>query len=215
MKPIIHPTAIIGPNVTIEDDVFIGPYCVIGTHAEYRSKVNERTDEPGRVFIGRGTTIREFVTVHGSAIGKTTHIGPGCYIQAHAHIGHDAYLDGYNTIACHAIVAGHVTMWMHSGLGLAAVTHQGARIEHGTFIGASAFFKGGSAPFKIYAGVPAKPIGPNVRLAKALRDQGQGILVPRWLDELLDRNPTGSTPSSHPQHTPPEPPDVPPCDPSL
>jgi UDP-N-acetylglucosamine acyltransferase len=129
MKPIIHPTAIIGPNVTIEDDVFIGPYCVIGTHAEYRSKVNERTDEPGRVFIGRGTTIREFVTVHGSAIGKTTHIGPGCYIQAHAHIGHDAYLDGYNTIACHAIVAGHVTMWMHSGLGLAAVTHQGARIE--------------------------------------------------------------------------------------
>jgi acyl-[acyl carrier protein]--UDP-N-acetylglucosamine O-acyltransferase len=42
MKPIIHPTAIIGPNVTIEDDVFIGPYCVIGTHAEYRQ--GERTD---------------------------------------------------------------------------------------------------------------------------------------------------------------------------
>jgi acetyltransferase-like isoleucine patch superfamily enzyme len=53
MKPIIHPTAIIGPNVTIEDDVFIGPYCVIGTHAEYRSKVNERTDEPGRCYWQR------------------------------------------------------------------------------------------------------------------------------------------------------------------
>jgi acyl-[acyl carrier protein]--UDP-N-acetylglucosamine O-acyltransferase len=144
-----------------------------------------------------------------------TYIGPQCYIQAHAHIGHDAYLSGYNTIACHAIVAGHVTMWMYSGLGLAAVTHQGAWIEPGAFIGASAFFKGEAKLFTIYAGVPAKPIGPNVRLARALRDQGLGILVPDWLCELLDQSPTGSDPSSHPQHTPPEPPDVPPCDPSL
>jgi hypothetical protein len=121
----------------------------------------------------------------------------------------------YNTIACHAIVAGHVTMWMYSGLGLAAVTHQGAWIEPGAFIGASAFFKGEAKLFTIYAGVPAKPIGPNVRLARALRDQGLGILVPDWLCELLDQSPTGSDPSSHPQHTPPEPPDVPPCDPSL
>jgi UDP-N-acetylglucosamine acyltransferase len=216
MKPIIHPTAIIGPNVTIEDDVFIGPYCVIGTHAEYRRKVNERTDEPGRVLIGRGTTIREFVTVHGSAtLGGETIIMNDCYIQAHAHIGHDAYISARVTIGCHAIVAGHVMMWMYSGLGLAAVTHQHATVGRGAFIGASAFFKGDAEPFKIYAGVPAKPIGPNVRLARALRDQGLGILVPRWLDELLDQSPTGSDPSSHPQHTPPEPPDVPPCDPSL
>lgn len=216
MKPIIHPTAIIGPNVTIEDDVFIGPYCVIGTHAEYRRKVNERTDEPGRVLIGRGTTIREFVTVHGSATGTgRTDIGQNCYIQAHAHIGHDAWLIGDNVVACHAVVAGHALMGQLSQLGLGAITHQNALLGMGAFIGASAFFKGDAEPFTIYAGVPAKPIGPNVRLAKALRDQGQGILVPRWLCELLDRNPTGSTPSSHPQHTPPEPPDVPPCDPSL
>jgi UDP-N-acetylglucosamine acyltransferase len=142
MKPIIHPTAIIGPNVTIEDDVFIGPYCVIGTHAEYRSKVNERTDEPGRVFIGRGTTIREFVTVHGSAYGKTTHIGPGCYIQAHAHIGHDAYLDGlqHHCVSRHRCRPCHNVDAQRSWIG--GVTHQGARIEHGAFIGASAFFKG-------------------------------------------------------------------------
>ena len=215
MKPIIHPTAIIGPNVTIEDDVFIGPYCVIGTHAEYRGKVNERTDEPGSLRIERGTTIREFVTIHGSACGDMTLIGPNCYIQAHAHIGHDAHLMGENTVACHAIVAGHAAMGLFAGLGLAAVTHQHALIDNGAFIGASAFFKGTSQKFTIYAGVPAKPIGPNVRLAKALRDQGQGLLIPDWLCELLDQSPTGSPPSSHPQHTPPEPPDVPPCDPSL
>jgi acyl-[acyl carrier protein]--UDP-N-acetylglucosamine O-acyltransferase len=75
--------------------------------------------------IAEGTTIREFVTVHGSALDDQPISGLSCYIQAHAHIGHDAYLSGYNTIACHAIVAGHVTMWMYSGLGLAAVTHQG------------------------------------------------------------------------------------------
>jgi acyl-[acyl carrier protein]--UDP-N-acetylglucosamine O-acyltransferase len=100
MKPIIHPTAIIGPNVTIEDDVFIGPYCVIGTHAEYRSKVNERTDEPGRVLIGRGTTIREFVTVHGSAAGGDNDYRPRLlHPSPCAHWTRCIYLcDGYNTI---------------------------------------------------------------------------------------------------------------------
>ncbi len=216
MKPIIHPTAIIGPNVTFGENVYVGPYCVIGTHAEYRSRVDERKDVPGVVRIGDNVTIREFVTIHGSSRSDDeTFIGSNCYIQAHAHIGHEAKLLGSSAIACHAIVAGHVIMDRFSQLGLAAVTHQHAIIGRGAFIGASAFFKGEAKPFTIYAGVPAKPIGPNVRLAKALRDQGQGILVPRWLDELLDRNPTGSTPSSHPQHTPPEPPDAPPCDPSL
>lgn len=187
----IDPTAIVGDNVTIEDDVFIGPYSVIGGHAEYRGKVNERTDEAGRVVIKQGTTIREFVTIHGSAMGKETFIGPNCYIQAHAHIGHDAWLLGDNTIACHAIVAGHVTMELFSQLGLAAVTHQKAVLRLGAFIGASAFFKGEADSFTIYAGVPAKPIGPNVRLAQRLYDQGQGILVPDWLGEQLDRTPKG------------------------
>ena len=63
----INATAIIGPNVIIEDDVYIGAFCVIGSHAEYRDKVSERNDPPGKVVIRSGTTIREFVTIHGSA----------------------------------------------------------------------------------------------------------------------------------------------------
>lgn len=163
----IHHTAIIGPNVIIEDGVYIGPYCVIGTHAESRNMVNEWTDEPGKVHIAKGTTIREFVTIHGGTT-KTTTIGPDCYIQAHAHIGHDAHLHGNNTIACHAIVAGHVTLEEHAGMGLSAVTHQRAYIGRGAFLGACAFFKGTAEPFTIYAGVPAKAIGPNARLQARL-----------------------------------------------
>lgn len=187
----IDPTAIVGDNVTLEDDVYIGPYSVIGGHAEYRGKVNERTDEAGKVVIMRSTTIREFVTIHGSAVGKETFIGPNCYIQAHAHIGHDAWLLGDNTIACHAIVAGHVNMGRYAQLGLAAVTHQRAYISMGAFIGASAFFKGTADGFTIYAGVPAKPIGSNIRLAQKLYDQGQGSEVPYWLYEQLDHTPKG------------------------
>ena len=187
----IDPTAIIGDNVTIEDDVFIGPYSVIGSHAEYRGKVNERTDEAGAVRIERGTTIREFVTIHGSAVGGETLIGRDCYIQAHAHIGHDAVLQGANVVACHAIVAGHVTMKLFSQLGLAAVTHQKAVLRLGAFIGASAFFKGEADSFTIYAGVPARPIGPNVRLAQRLYEQGQSSMLPHWIYAQLDRSPKG------------------------
>ena len=211
-----HPTAIIGPNVTLGDNVYIGPYCVIGTHAEYRSRVDERRDRPGAVVIGDNVTIREFVTIHGgSKSDDHTFIGSNCYIQAHAHIGHDAKLLGTNTIACHAIVAGLVIMDRFSQLGLAAVTHQNAIIGAGAFIGASAFFKGEAEPFTIYAGVPARPIGPNARLAQSLRDQGQGLLIPDWISQILDDNPTGSSPSSHPSHTDHTPPPVLPCDPSL
>ena len=211
----IHPTAIVGPNVTLGDNVYIGPYCVIGTHAEYRSQVDERKDDPGAVYVNDNTTIREFVTVHGASGVGVTYIGKGCYIQAHAHIGHDAHLENNVTIACHAIVAGHVRMEGNTGLGLAAVTHQNATIGRGAFIGASAFFKGTADPFTIYAGVPARPIGPNVRLAQALRDKGQHRLIPDWIAQILDGNPTGSPPSSHPSRTDHTPPDALPCDPSL
>lgn len=36
----IHPTAIIYEGVTIEKDVYIGPYCIIGALAENRKKNN-------------------------------------------------------------------------------------------------------------------------------------------------------------------------------
>jgi UDP-N-acetylglucosamine acyltransferase len=68
IRPGIHATAIVGSDVTLEDGVTVGPYCVI----------------EGRVTIGTGTAI----LAH-SFISGTTIIGANCKIGPHAAVGTD------------------------------------------------------------------------------------------------------------------------------
>jgi len=49
----IHPTALIGELVQIEDDVIIGPYCVIGFPPEWKG--NE--DNNAGVIVRRGSSL--------------------------------------------------------------------------------------------------------------------------------------------------------------
>jgi len=63
----IHPTAIIGEDVSIGDDVTVGAYCVL----------------QGNISIGNGTVLHSHVAV----AGETT-IGEGCEIFPFASIGH-------------------------------------------------------------------------------------------------------------------------------
>lgn len=171
----------IGPNVTLGDNVFIGAYAVIGTHAECTNLVDEFHDEEGVVTIGSGTVIRDHVTIHGSSMphGRTI-IGANCYIQAHAHIGHDAELAEDVTIACHAIVAGHVKVGRWANFGLGAITHQFADIAEGVMLGAQCFVKGETTPFTIYVGVPARAKGINEKAlekqAKSLTEEGTHVV---------------------------------------
>lgn len=64
----VHPSSVLSPNVVLEDDVEIGPYCNI----------------QGHVKIGKGTFIEGHVTIgyrHGIVeIGKNNHISPGAVI---------------------------------------------------------------------------------------------------------------------------------------
>ncbi len=63
----VHPSAIIGAEVDLSDDVEVGPYCVLD----------------GPVSIGRGTRLSSHVVV----TGRTT-IGAECRIYPFASIGH-------------------------------------------------------------------------------------------------------------------------------
>jgi len=170
MANFIHKTAIIYPNVVLGDNIFIGPYSVIGSPPEHKDHDprNPGPDYKGpKVIIENDTIIREFVTIH-AGTDKTTRIGKNCYIQAHAHIGHDARLDENVTVACHASIGGYAVLEMHSNIGLNAAIHQFTRVGRGTMIGASAFVKGETDCWSIYVGVPARNIGENHRLMKKI-----------------------------------------------
>ena len=156
----IHPTAVIGENVTIEDDVYIGPLCIIGYPAEWKG--NEGTDKG--VYIKKGTRITGLVTIDSGA-NKTTVIGENCYLMKHSHIGHDVELGNNVTLSCGSKIGGHTVIGDNTNIGLNAVIHQRLKIPEGCMIGASAFVgkKSVLRPNHKYAGVPVKEIGSNER----------------------------------------------------
>jgi UDP-N-acetylglucosamine acyltransferase len=154
---IIHPTAIIGKNVILGDNNYIGAYCIIGDPAEHKKHWDE---EKGKVYIGNNNIITGLVTID-AGTKDITFIGNNCFIMKHAHIGHDCLIQDNVTISCGAKIGGHSIVKTNSNIGLNAVLHQFTTIERGCMIGASAFIKGATEEFTKYAGVPARKIGIN------------------------------------------------------
>jgi len=156
----VHSTAVIGKNVTIEEDVYIGPYCVIGMPAEWKGK--ENIDQG--VLIKKGTRITGLVTID-SGVERVTTIGENCYLMKHSHVGHDAQLKDNVTLSCGAKIGGHSIIESNTNIGLNAVVHQKVTVPEGCMIGASGFVgkKSILKPFHKYAGVPVKELGTNER----------------------------------------------------
>ena len=155
----IHPTAIIYPNVVIEEDCYIGPYCIIGAPPEWKGHEHESKG----VRIGSGSRLTGMVTVDAGA-ERPTVIGKNCYLMKHSHVGHDAILSNNVTLSCGAKIGGHALIMEKCNIGLNAVIHQKVTVPQGCMIGASAFVgkKTILQPFRKYAGVPAKDIGENI-----------------------------------------------------
>jgi len=157
MANYIHPTAIIGDNVILGDNNYIGAYCIIGDKAEHKAFWDKPT---GKVVIGNNNIITGLVTIDAGTVDITM-IGDNCFIMKHAHIGHDCQIHDKVTISCGAKIGGHSVINEKSNIGLNAVLHQFSCIRQGCMIRASAFFKGESESFTKYAGVPARKLGEN------------------------------------------------------
>ena len=156
----IHQTAVINSNVIIEDDVYIGPLCIIGFNPEWKGR---ELDNKG-VIIKKGTKITGLVTIDGGA-NQPTVIGENCYLMKHSHVGHDAELKNGVTLSCGAKIGGHSIIGENTNIGLNAVVHQKVEVPEGCMIGASAFVgkKSILKPNHKYAGVPVKELGENKR----------------------------------------------------
>jgi UDP-N-acetylglucosamine acyltransferase len=159
MANFIHPTAIIGDNVILGDNNYIGAFCIIGDPAEHKKYWGQ---EKGKVIIGNNNIVTGLVTIDAGTEVPTI-IEDGCFIMKHAHIGHDCRIMNNVTISCGAKIGGHSIVGEGSNIGLNAVLHQFSVIKKGCMIGASAFFKGESEVEMKYAGVPARKLGSNIK----------------------------------------------------
>jgi UDP-N-acetylglucosamine acyltransferase len=157
---------IIGSHVTIDRYTTIGPDCKIFQHAAIGAVPQSLKFKGEKTFvrIGRGTTIREYVTIHrGTEFGGgVTEIGEDNFLMAYAHIAHDCFTGREVIFANAASLAGHIRVEDYATLGAFVGVHQFVRIGAYAFVGATTGVGKDIPPYTLVSGTPrAKLYGLN------------------------------------------------------
>jgi UDP-N-acetylglucosamine acyltransferase len=156
----IHPTAIIGSQVVIGDNVYIGAYSIIGMRPEYTGH-HPSTHFGNSLIIEDNVVIRDHVRIQVGHAGNTI-IGNSAEIYSGSHIGHDVIMHPFSKVASSSVICGHVIIHKYANIGVNSSVHQWSVIGEGCMIGAQSFVKGITDEWSIYVGVPAQKIGDNI-----------------------------------------------------
>jgi len=156
---VIGPHAVIQPHVEIGPDCHIFQYASIGAIPQALKFQGEET----YVKIGRGTVIREFVTVNrGTGFGgEITEIGEENFLMAYVHIAHDCKTGKNVILANNATLAGHIVIEDFVTVGGLVAIHQFVRIGNYAYIGGKSAVVKDIPPYIIAAGDRAKLHGLN------------------------------------------------------
>ncbi len=173
----VGPYSVIGPDVEIESHCRVGAHAVIGGI----TRIGEHTDifpfaslgqapqdkkyagEPTRLEIGRGNTIREYVTINRGTVQDqaVTRIGDDNWIMAYVHIAHDCRIGNHTVLANNATLAGHVHVGDFVTLGGAVLVHQHCHIGAHAFAAYGARINKNVPPFVTVGEGRARPRGLN------------------------------------------------------
>jgi len=173
----VGPFCVIDANVRIGSGTRVGPHTVIrgptviGCNNRIFSFASigegpqdlKYADEPTRLEIGDGNTIREYVTLNrGSAhgIGVTT-IGNDNMFMAYSHVAHDCSVGNHTVFANCASLAGHVDVGDWAILGGFAGIHQFCRVGEHSFAGMGTMVGRDVPPYVTVAGNHARSYGIN------------------------------------------------------
>lgn len=161
----IGPGTIIGPHVTIEPYVNIGPDCHIFQYASIGAapQAIKYQGEKTHVKIGRGTTVREFVTINrGTGFGTgVTEIGENNFLMAYCHVAHDCKTGREVILANNATLAGHIVIGDCVTVGGLTAVHQFVQIGDHAYVGGKSAVVKDIPPYVIASGDRAKLYGLN------------------------------------------------------
>jgi len=177
----VHPNAEIagdveiGANSVIEDDVHIGPGCVIRPHAIVRRftsmGANNLVDsfvvlgsEPqdlkfdvktiSYLEIGNNNTFREGTTVsRATGEGEKTIVGNNTLWMANSHAGHNSIIHDNVILVNSTLVAGHCTIGKGTILPANGAIHQFCWVGEGAIFQGGAFVSMHVPPFVICSGL--------------------------------------------------------------
>lgn len=181
----IGPYSVIGPDVELGDDCWIGPHVVITGHTRIGrgnrifqfASIGEAPqdkkyqDEPSRLEIGDGNTIRESVTINrgSDSGGGLTRLGDDNWIMAYCHIAHDCMVGSHIIMANGATLAGHVVVGDHAIFAGYSGAHQFCRIGAYAFLG---MYGGVSQDVPAYVMVSDQPPRPRGINTEGLKRHG-------------------------------------------
>ncbi len=162
----------IGPNVTIMSGARIGKNCKIypGTVISGEPQDLKYEGEKTLTYIGDNTTVRECVTINKgtNALGYTK-IGKNCLIMATAHIAHDCVVGDHVVIVNAVGLAGHIEVGDFAFIGGFSAVHQFTKIGEHAFIAGATQIRKDVPPYVKAAKNPVAYAGVN---AIGLRRKG-------------------------------------------
>lgn len=174
----IHPTAIIHNDVWIGDNVYIGPYAIIGAPPQHRNSYPCPLDghkyDHG-VELGNGVVVREFTTIHAGIITSTV-VGRHTMLMAYTHVSHDCQIGDHATLSTGSILGGVTMIGDHATLGQGVITHPWALIGEGSIIGLNSSVIRDVLPYQKVAGCPARLLGPNTHQAPHMTEWSESAL---------------------------------------
>ena len=156
---------VIGPLVVVDPYVTIGADCNIFQYAAIGAPPQSLKFEGGETYvkIGRGTIVREFVTIHRGTEsgGGITEVGEENLLMAYTHIAHDCKTGRKVILSNAATLAGHITIGDNATIGGLVAIHQFVRIGDYAFIGGKSAVVKDVPPYVIASGDRAKLHGLN------------------------------------------------------
>lgn len=199
----IHPTAIVGEQVKLGNNVKVGPFCVVvgdvtigdGTrlHAHvtvgFPGQVTSLKESLGKIIIGKNCELREFVTIHASRYKDgSTHIGNNCYLMNFAHVSHDVALEDNVTLINNVSLGGHTHIEKNAIVMAHGATHQFCRIGQFTALAPFSGIRQDLPPFCLFSGQPARFYGLNLVGLKRAGLSSESINALKHVTKLFYQN---------------------------
>lgn len=169
--------SIIGADVTLGDNCWVGPHAVISGPSifgsdnkifQYSSLGEMPQDlkyngEPTTLVVGDRNVFREFTTVNRGTVGGIgeTRIGNNNLFMAYTHVAHDCIVGNQVVFSNAASIAGHVEVGDHAILGGFSSAHQFIQIGRHCFSGLGSVITNDVPPFTTIAGNRARVVGIN------------------------------------------------------
>lgn len=177
----IHPTAIIGSNVTLGDNNTIGafsliegnttignnnsigPHTAIGVEPTDTKHIDFEFGIP-KLIIGDNNIIREFSVIEQPCYEAESRICNGVFLMQGVHLSHDNILQDNVVVTNQCVIGGIAKILEGADLGMGCTVNQYSVIGHYSIVATGAPCMKNVKPFSRY--IPNKPISVNLYALK-------------------------------------------------